>query len=83
MFSRILVLFLLVIFYARLQHIEEKTDKIEVVLRKKIFHYMNRKIKKRKKPRATSPSMAFVARIESGAINTNKLLLMCSGFEVR
>lgn len=83
MFSRILVLFLLVIFYARLQHIEEKTDKIEVVLRKKIFHDMNRKIKVRKKPGATRPNMAFVMRIESGAINTNKLLLMCLGFEVR
>lgn len=77
MFSRFFVLFLLVIFYVRLQHVEEKTDNIEAILRKKIFHDMNRKLKMRKKLGATRPNIVFVMRIESGAINTNKLLLKC------
>lgn len=45
MFSKFLVLFLLVIFYVRLQHVEEKRDKVEIILRKKIFPDMNRMIK--------------------------------------
>lgn len=45
MFSKLLVLVLLVIFYVRLQHVEEKRDKVEIILRKKIFPDVNRMIK--------------------------------------
>lgn len=56
--------------------LRKRRTKLKIVLRKMIFSDVNRKIN-------WGRILYWVMRIESGAINTNKLLFNCSGFRVR
>lgn len=61
MFSKFCVLFLHVILYVRQKHIEKREIKLKIVLRKKIFHHVNRKSKKEEETGATRPNIVLGA----------------------